>query len=157
MMQAQSKRASIDEALRNWARWVRVRPAQGRCASIEHRYRLRFRPDNAPTGWGDWSPSVPAQRPPEPIDSIAALAVERCMRAIPEQHRDAIILAYVYQCSAGYAARLLNIRYEDLDRFLDDACAMLKNILQFNKKVCMLSANSSHQRYAEILEPFGSR
>ena len=147
---------SIYDRLIEWGRWVRVRQIQGHCASIEHRYRMRMRADGTPTGWGDWLVSTPPRLMPA-IDAIRALEVERCMRFVPEQHREALALCYVYQLQPIYAHRFLRVRYADYERFLGDACAMLANRLRKQKKerICVAD-NSSRQRTAEILEPLGS-
>ena len=145
----------IDALLTNWGRWARMRMRQGHCASIEWRYRMRWRPDNAPTGWGDWS-GVPAAPPLPPLDAIAALAVERVMRDVPSEHREALALHYVYRTDARFACRALAVRYADWERFLDDARSMCANRLRRQDKRRIVRENSSPPVATEILAPIGA-
>lgn len=122
----------IHAMLENWSRWVRVRQVQGHCFSIEHRYLPRFRPDNTPTGWGDWLSTPPL--PPLPlIDTQQALAVERVMRHIPAGHRSALRLHYVARLPYRLACKRLHIRYDMWGKFLADAQRMVENRLGLDK------------------------
>jgi len=119
---------NIDAALENWARWVRVRQTQGHCASIEYRYRSKLRPDETPTGWGDWLTASPIP-PLPPVDTLQALTVERVMRFIPEGHRKALFLFYVVRSPYRICCKRLHLGYDRWERFIQDARGMVANVL----------------------------
>lgn len=115
---------AIEDMLQNWGRWARLRQTQGHCASIEWRYRSKMRPDETPTGWGDWLTSSPL--PPMPaLDSLQALAVEGCMRHMPDGHRKALKLRYVLQMPRRMICLRLSVNKLDYDRYMNDARAMI--------------------------------
>lgn len=119
----------VESLLLNWGRWCRTAPISGHCASIEHRYRGKVRPDDTPTGWGDWNAAPPL--PPLPaVDSHAALRVERLMRHLPDGHRKALRLHYVSRMPIKLACLRLVIRRDMWGRFLGDAQRMVANLLQ---------------------------
>lgn len=126
---------SIDDDLRNWARWVRGRTARGHCASIEHRYHNKLRPDMTPTGWGDWIPAVPPPVLP-PIDALQALEVERTMRHLPDGHRRALVLYYVARLPYKGCCRALHLGYDRWPKFLADAQCMVANLLLQRRAKC---------------------
>jgi len=117
----------IDEILRNWARWVRVRQRQGRCGSIEHRYKLR-RIDDTPYGWDEWLTTAPTV-PLPPMDSNAALAVEKVMRYLPEDYRLALRLAYVERFSWRDCCKHLSLAYNLWWSHLSDSQHAVLNLL----------------------------
>lgn len=119
----------MDAILRNWGRWVRDREIQGHCASIEHRYRPRWRPDSAPTGWGDWL-TTPVHGLLPSVDPLLALAVERTMRHVPTDHRRALKLHYVLRMPWRLSCKRLHLAYDCWEQFLCDAQYMVANLLK---------------------------
>lgn len=118
----------IDEALQNWARWVRLRPHQGHCRSIEHRYKLR-RIDDTRYGWGAWQ-TTPVMPPLPEVDALAALEVERCMRFVPKGPRTALKFKYVLRAPRAWCCRRLVIPYDYWDTHIADAQQMVANLLK---------------------------
>ena len=123
----------IHEDLLNWARWVRARTHQGHCGSIEHRYRLR-RLDDAPTGWGDWQITPPKLPTLPPTDIPLALEIERLMRHLPDRHRKALKLTYVYRIPWRLASQRLHLAYACWQEHLEAARQMLDNLRNFRKQ-----------------------
>jgi hypothetical protein len=120
--------AEIHERLVEWGRWVRLRPRQGHCFSIEHRYKLR-RLDDTPYGWGSWLSTPPT--PPLPaVDALAALEVERTMRHIPKKHRIALKLEYVYRMPWRLICKRLSLPYDCWWVHLSEAQNMVANRLK---------------------------
>lgn len=117
---------TVEAMLQNWARYVRGRKVQGHCASIEHRFNWKKRPDDTPTGWGDWHWSDKNRIAYEaPVDALQAIEVERTMRHLPDGHRKALRLAYVDRMPRKMVCLRLVIAYRDYDRYLDDARCMV--------------------------------
>ena len=145
----------MDAIVQNWGRWARTRIPEGHCASIEHRFKNRLRPDMTPTGWGDWIPVVPAPILP-PVDALQALEVERTMRHLPDDHRTALKLAYVYRMPRKMICLRLGIAFADFDRYTGDARAMVAALLHRQEKRCKVPIQFNFPAHAEILEPLGS-
>lgn len=120
--------SEIDARLREWGRWVRVRPQQGHCFSIEHLYRRNIREGDTPTGWVDWL-TTPPQVPSNPPRAFAALQVERTMRHLPGRHRRALKLHYVVRLPPRLCCRRLAIPYAGWEAFLDDSQSMVAALL----------------------------
>ena len=148
---------TVHAALENWGRWVRVRQAQGHCASIEYRYRSKLRPDETPTGWGDWREAPPVP-PLPPVDTLQALEIERCMRHLPDGHRKALKLAYVYRMPSKLICLRLALNKLDYDRFMGDARAMVAAVF---KRRCTVTVEYDIRTqirlpaFAETTEPLG--
>ena len=154
-MTAAPDAVGIHAKLQNWGRWVRTRPVQGHCASIEHRYRSKLRPDETPTGWGDWLTASPMP-PMPPIDELSALAVERVMRHVPKGHRAALKLHYVLRMPYKLACKRLHLGYDRWERFVYDAQLMVANRLhqQEKKSICLQTIRLPVQ--TETLAPVGA-
>lgn len=114
---------AVDAELRNWGRWVRDRTPKGHCRSIEHRFRHpRWRQEQL-----DEAPP-PAIRP---VDPVAAMAVERIMRHVPELHRSLLRLWYVEGASREWICRRLAISLRsDWDDVFARAQSMVDNLLE---------------------------
>ncbi len=150
--------------LENWGRWARGRPTQGHCSSIEYRFNWKKRPDDTPTGWGDWHwTDKDAILRPQPIDDRLALTVERVMRWIPEGHRKALFLFYVARFPYRICCKRLHLGYDRWERFLFDAQLMVSNRLRttgkpltnaHNPDICFPTIRLP--ALAEIPEPVGS-
>lgn len=126
-----------------WGRWGRTKPAYGHCASIEHRYR-------SPQCW-----YPPEARPPEP-DLWAAVAVEKTMRHLPEDHRKALVFCYVRQMRPEMCWQRLKLRPYLLGERMRRARLMVRNLL-FNRATdgIMHSDNSTVPAPAEAIRSIG--
>lgn len=150
--------------LENWGRWLRQRPRQGHCVSIEHRFSFKKRPDDTWTGWGDWNWTDKDRivyQPP--VDALQALDVERVMRWIPEGHRKALFLFYVVRFPYRICCKRLHIGYDIWSIFLGDAQRMVVNHLKTTAKplththverICLPTIRPPAP--AEILAPCGA-
>ena len=140
----------IERRLQEWARWVSVRRVPGHCRSIEFRYlHPRWRDDQL------GEPPLPPPLPP--VDTLAALDVERTMRFLPIKHRKALRLHYVYRRPWLECCQRLALRYDRWEGFIRDARLMCSNRLQANSrhaKVPALPADSD--TLSMTLEPLGS-
>lgn len=119
--------SDVHELLLNWSRWVRLRPHQGHCFSIEHRYKLR-RVDDTVYGWGSWN-TTPPSSPLPAVDSLSALEVERVMRFLPRKHRLALKLEYVFRMPWKMACKRLSLPYNLWWEHLSQAQQMVANRL----------------------------
>jgi hypothetical protein len=140
---------AIHERLIEWGRWVRLRPQQGHCASIEHRYRRVIKEGDTRTGWGDYFTEPPLQLM-TPIDEFRALEVEKIMRHLPAKHRLALALHYVDRTPFKRACKRLAIGYLTWDDLLGDAQRMVGNLLTRHKTPRNIAANSVPPAKAEI-------
>lgn len=127
----------ICDLLENWARWLRSRAGADTCDSVEGGYRRPYRPDDCPTGFGDWSPSPPAHYN-NPVNLHQALAVERVMPRVPDRHRRALRLFYVKREAPKRVCQRLGLRLVEWEGFLGYAHAMVKNLLTLAENKCML-------------------
>ncbi len=149
---------TIESALQNWGRWALARGVQGHCASIEYRYRSKLRPDLTPTGWGDWiaySAYIPPP-PPPPVDALQALAVERMMRHLPDDHRKALKFAYVFRMPPDLICLRLAIRHEGWGRFLGDSQNMVANLLTRHTKYAIIRLQFDKPVKTETSAPVGA-
>lgn len=137
---------TIEDDLQNWARWVRVRPVQGHCASIEHRFRFRTSPD---VDWREAPPVVPLS----PIDVLSAIDVEKVMRLVPKGHRAALKLHYVLRMPYKLACKRLHLGYDVWERYIDDARLMVENLLRRSDKRRTINRRSLESAQAEGANP----
>jgi DNA-directed RNA polymerase specialized sigma24 family protein len=144
----------IDELLKNWARWVRVHQRQGRCGSIEHRYKLR-RGDDTPYGWGAWLTTPPQVMLPQ-LDALAALEVEKTMRRLPRKHRQALKYEYVYRLPWKMSCKRLGLGYDRWGEHLSRAQQMVVNLLQRHGKHARIGAQLDVPAHAETRAPQGA-
>lgn len=105
----------VEKEIANWSAWSRTRRGVAHCASIESNYR------------------PPKYRVSEPggiaVDVNSALSVERAMCLVPRQHQLAIIWHYVWLAPSPWICRKLSLKHPAWPQFLDDARAMLTNLL----------------------------
>lgn len=99
----------------------------------------------------------------EPIDALQALAVERVMRCLPEDHRRVLVLFYVARLPYRQICRILHRGYDMWDRFFGDAQRMVANLLKISKNPLQYThgygidmLENSIPAHAEIPEPVGS-
>ena len=118
----------VEAQLVNWGRWVRLRPVQGHCRSIEHRFKFK-RIDDTKDGWGAWE-TTPPPIPLPAIDLLAALEVERVMRFLPRKHRLALKLEYVYRMPWRLICKRLYMPYQGWWEHLSEAQNMVENLLK---------------------------
>ena len=114
--------------LQNWGRWVRLRPVQGHCRSIEHRFKFK-RIDDTKDGWGAWE-TTPPPIPLPAVDVLAALEVEKVMRWLPKKHRLALKLEYVYRMPWKLACKRLSMPYQGWWKHLSEAQGMVAALLR---------------------------
>lgn len=105
----------IHDRLRNWARWVVVRP-QSRVHVMFKNYRSH--------AWQWYTPEIR-----ETCDLIDAQALEKVVGTLPPKHRAAVRWAYVYRASPAIAVRELGLTYEGLYRHVRDGRQMLLNLV----------------------------
>ena len=104
----------IDERLRNWARWVSVRP---------HGWQTHpmWRAARTNRQW-DVEPHISTA-----LDSLDALLIERTVSKLPAQHRDALRWCYVLRVDPLGMARKLGVSREGLFGLVCDGRAMVGN------------------------------
>lgn len=107
---------AIDARLRNWARWVRVRP---------HGWQTHPMWKNSRTSkqW-EVSPYIGT-----PVDTLDAVLMEKAVSALPEKHRAAIRWSYVHAGNPVAMARALAVSKQGLADLVDSGRTMLKNRL----------------------------
>lgn len=106
---------AIHDRLRNWARWVVVRP-QSRIHPMFAQYRSHA-----------WQWHTPEHR--ETCDLIDAQALEKVVGTLPTKHRAAVRWCYVYRCSPAIAAREIGLSYDGLYRHVRDGRQMVLNLV----------------------------
>lgn len=123
--------ADIKSVLENWARWARDRYHKQHCASIEHRYARKTRPDETLTGWGDWETSSPEAIAP-PLDILQAVEVQKVIGRLGFQYAWALTFGYCYpRYDRWKAAAFCGVyRPERLARLIRKAEHMVANNLQ---------------------------
>lgn len=105
---------AIHDRLRNWARWVVVRPQ-----SRVHPMFRYYRPAQ------HWEPKEFR----ETCDILDAAAMEKIVYKLPEWHREAIRWWYVYGGPPSRACKALGLSYDGLYRHLRDGRQMLMNLV----------------------------
>ena len=105
---------AIHERLRNWSRWVIVKPAR-----LVHPMFRMYRPAQ------HWD----AKEFREPCDTLDAMQVEKIIYKLPETHREAVRWWYVYKCQPHTACRALGLTPDGLNRHVRDGRQMLLNLL----------------------------
>ena len=143
----------IHSLLQNWARWVRLRPVQGHCRSIEHRFKFK-RIDDTKDGWGAWE-TTPPPIPLPAVDVLAALEVEKVMRFLPRKHRLALRFEYVDRMPWKLACKRLSIGYDRWLRHLGRAQAMVENLTRA-RKTRILPAQLDIPAQPRPLRPLGA-
>lgn len=103
----------IHDRLRNWARWVIVRPH-----SKVHPMFAHYRPAQ------HWD--VKEHR--ETCDLIDAQALEKLISTLPMYHAYALRWHYVYRLPAAIARRALGTTYDGLNLYVRDARQMMINL-----------------------------
>ena len=104
---------AIHDRLRNWARWVVVRPQSKVLAMFkfyrpaQHWHEKEFR---------------------EPCDLIDAQAVEKLVARLPHTHAFALRWYYVYRLSVGIARKELATTAQGVDKAVRDARQMVLNL-----------------------------
>lgn len=151
--------------LTNWGRWAADRYRSQHCASMEHRYRRKSRPDELPTGWGDWLTAPPAAAPRPGIDVLAAIEVQKILARMAEgssrvgsdvgsQYAWALTFKYCYpKFDRWAAARICKVyRPERLLRLTTKAEWAVANQLQLIAGVRYISASNSERAPISIAQ-----
>lgn len=149
----------IEERLKGWGRWCRVRLGPATCASIEGRYRRRYRADDTTEGWGNWLLCPPAQYQ-GPVNQLEALEVERTMRHLYRKHSKALKLTYVFLLPSTMVCRRIAIPHILWHSFIYYAKCCVENRLTLKKHSIILAVHSelpNLPRLTRDLEPIGSR
>jgi hypothetical protein len=105
---------AVDERLRAWAAWVRVRPHGWQVAPMFRQYR-----SNA---WQWERPELKAS-----INIPEAVEMEKAVSLLPEKHREAIRWVYVWRDSPVATAKRLAVTKQGLLDLIHAGRAMLKN------------------------------
>ena len=105
---------AIDARLRNWARWVRVRPHGWQTAPMFRMYQSRARQWEAPVIQN-------------PVDTLDAVVVEKAVSALPEKPRAAVRWSYVHSGNPVAMARALAVSKQGLADLVDAGRTMLQN------------------------------
>jgi DNA-directed RNA polymerase specialized sigma24 family protein len=105
---------AVDERLRAWAAWVRVRPHGWQVAPMFRQYR-----SNA---WQWERPELKAS-----VNIPDAVEMEKAVSQLPEKHREAIRFAYVWCGSPIRVCRALGVTKQGLLDLIHAGRAMLKN------------------------------
>jgi hypothetical protein len=105
---------AIDARLRNWARWVRVRP---------HGWQTHPMWRNALTSrqW-DVEPQIS-----NPMDTLDSVVIEKAVSFLPVKHREAIRWAYVRKHDPVGMARHLAVSKHGLAELVCEGLTMLSN------------------------------
>ena len=101
--------------LRNWAHWLRSRPASATCASAEHLYR-------SPQCW---YPPAPRHEP----DIADALLVESAVTRLPAAEREMLKSVYVYRSRPEVVRRRMKLEADEYTELLAMAHALLQSVL----------------------------
>lgn len=105
---------AVHDRLRNWARWVVVRPQ----SKVLAMFKL-YRPAQT------WHP----REFREPCDLNDAQAVEKLVCGLPQPHAFALRWYYVYRVSVGIARKELATTAQGVDKAVRDARQMMVNLL----------------------------
>lgn len=120
--------ADIHARLVNWGRWCRSRKHVGKVDSLEGRYR-------APRGAEfEWETATPPPTPLASPDDLDGLAIELVWRMIPEKHRKALRLFYVFRADAKFCCQRLHIKRVAWGHFIGHARQMTANLLLTTRK-----------------------
>lgn len=117
----------IHNRLVNWAAWATPRNGHGAVSPMFRMYRSKA---------FQWHP--PIYR--ETVDLLDAQLVEKTMRHLPHEFREALIWFYIIRCTPAIACRHLAVSYEGLALYLRDGRTMVKNLLL---EAVKLGGNSS--------------
>lgn len=112
----QAHHEAIDARLRNWSRWVIVRP---------HGWQTHpmWRNSRTSRQW-DVSPHVGVS-----TDTLDAVLIEKAVAALPEKHRAAVRWSYVHAGNPVAMARTLAVSKQGLADLVDAGRTMLQNRL----------------------------
>jgi hypothetical protein len=105
---------AVDERLRAWAAWVRVRPHGWQVAPMFRQYR-----SNA---WQWERPELKAS-----VNIPEAVEMEKAVSLLPEKNREAIRWVYVWRDSPVATAKRLAVTKQGLLDLIHAGRAMLKN------------------------------
>lgn len=105
---------AIHERLRNWARWVSVRPR----AQTQPMFRM-YRPAQH---WHE-------KEHRETCDTLDAQFIEKVVGGLPPDHAFALRWFYVYRLSIADARRAINVSSSGLHRYLRDGRQMVINLV----------------------------
>lgn len=107
---------AVDARLQEWARWVRVR-------SFNWQTHPMWR--NTTSNWRQWhQPEIS-----DPVNTLAAMEVEKAVSKLPSKHRDALRWAYVFKGNPVAMARNLAVSKDGLMDLINNGRTMLKNSL----------------------------
>lgn len=128
--------SAFEDVMKNWGRWARDRYHFSHCASIEHKYVRKSRPDETKTGWGDWETSPPAEPPQPAIDALQAIVVQKLIGTLGHQFAWALTFEYCYpKYDKWAAARQCKVyRPERLAKLTRKAQHAIANKLQSRKE-----------------------
>ena len=104
----------IHERLRNWSRWVSVRPH-----SRIHPMFAKYRPAQ------HWD----AKEMRDSCDLLDAQAIEKVVGGLPPDHAFALRWHYVYSFPVGEARRMVGTNSDGLYRYLRDGRQMVINLV----------------------------
>lgn len=107
--------AAIHERLRNWARWVSVRPYS--------RVQPMFRYYRPAQHWHE-------KEFREPCDTLDAAVVEKIVGGLPPDHAFALRWFYVWRMTIGDARRAIGVSSAGLHRYLRDGRQMVINLTE---------------------------
>lgn len=105
---------AIDERLRAWAAWVRVRPHGWQVAPMFRQYRSK--------SWQWEMPEIKAA-----VNIPEAVEMEKAVSLLPEKHREAIRWVYVFGGGPVAMARKLAVTGQGLMDLIHSGRTMLKN------------------------------
>jgi len=111
----------LDALLANWAAWCRERSSRGQCASIEHLWR-------SPQEW--YTPGAPAMAR-VPVDSLAALEVNKAWRVLPQPWKQILADWYCLRRDPRRTCARCHIAFRDHEEYMDRARTML--VVQLTK------------------------
>lgn len=105
---------AVHDRLRNWARWVSVRPQR----MVHPMFRM-YRPAQ------HWDPKEFR----EPCDLIDAQRVEKIVGGLPKPHAYALRWAYIYRFLPSTASKALSVNQHGLYRYVRDGRQMVLNLV----------------------------
>lgn len=110
---------AVHAQLEAWGRWVRVTPKEWGTQPMFRGYQSKARQ------W-EVSPTIRV-----PINTLEALAVERSVALLPDQHRDALRWFYVFAwIHPGVVMRRMGVNSSQLLALLHEGRDMLANRLK---------------------------
>lgn len=113
--QVEPNHKAVHERLRNWARWVSVRPAT-QVQPMFRQYRSKA-----------WQWHEKEFR--ETCDTLDAANVEKLVASLPPDHAFALRWFYVWKMTIGDARRAIGVSSAGLHRYLRDGRQFLINRL----------------------------